>query len=198
MSSEATGGARHHAGDGRGGVGQDPRGQPVDPGDIGDAREQHQVGLAYIGPGVTGRGGGHDHLGYAEREFTKGPGRDGRTSCTAERERAVHPALGVQPGKDLRGALGHRGDGGATVARFRKRGQVGASRGRDLGARHVGGERRLVEYADVDDQGVHAGGVQAVPDERVLRPLRVERSDQSDSGHGHSPSRSGSTPHPLR
>jgi hypothetical protein len=73
--------------------------------------------------------------------------------------------------------VGPRGGALALEAEGR---QLFASETSDLGRRDVGRERRLAEYADVDDDRLDAQLAQPLPDEGVLAALRVEGADEND------------------
>ena len=107
-----------------------------------------------------------------------------RAARAAEPADRVEPALGVEALDDLRRAAGHRLDRRAAVARGGERGDVGAGSGRDLVARHVGRRERLADDPRVDEHDVDAVLADPVGEERVLLPLRVERSDEDDGRHG--------------
>ena len=111
---------RRHPGDRRGRVGEDARGDGVDPRDVDDGVHHRHVDGADVGARVAG-GHRRDHqLRDADRQRAHRLRRDRGSAGAAEREDPVQPALLVQAPDDLLRAARHRLDGGAAVAVLRR------------------------------------------------------------------------------
>lgn len=102
---------------------------------------------------------------------------------------SAHPDDGVEAAfpmetlHDRGGAPAHRLDRSASVARGDQSFDVCPGRGCDLHARDIGPGRRFPEDPRVDEEHVDPVLQEALAQEGVLRPLRVQRSDRHDGRH---------------
>ena len=167
-------------------VREDALRDPVQAGDVHDRIGHRDVGRADVRARVARRERRDDQLRHAHREHPHGLRGDRGVAGAADREDPVEPAVGVEPGHDVRRPAPHRVDGGAAVARVPKRGHVGARRGCDLVLRHVGVGERL-EDARVDQHDVDVQLLQPRPQVLELLALRVERAQEDNGCHARDP-----------
>ena len=126
-----------HAGDGAGGVGEDPARQRVEAGDIDHRRHQRDVVDVDVLRGVAG-GQRRDHqLGHADRQRAHRRGDHRRAAAAAEAEDGVEAAVAVQRRDQRAGAAQHGVDGRPAIAGGAQRGEVGAAGAGDLRRRDV-------------------------------------------------------------
>ena len=157
----------------------------VDAGDVGDRRHQRDVDAADVVARVA-RGHRRDHdLRHAHRQGLHRVRRDRSVAGPARGEYALDAAFVVQTLGQGRGRVGHLRDRRSSVAGVGQRAHVDTGLGADLVACDVRCAARRTEHADVSEQRVHAGHLQAVAQVRVLVALRVERPDQQYRRRGH-------------
>ena len=111
-----------HAGHGRGGIGQDPRGDRVEPGHVGDRRHQRHVADVDVG-GRVARRPSSTPPAWAPRRAAPASPRS-RSRCCPTRPRRAHPDSAPR-----RTAGGRRRSGAAHIASRPPRGRS-ARRGR--------------------------------------------------------------------
>lgn len=166
--------------DRRGGVGEDPRRDRVQPRDVGDRVGHRDVAGAHVLPDVS-RGHGRNHdLGDADRQCSHGAGGDIGASGAAQRYQPVQPAVREQPAADHLGSLAHHRHGLTAIGQARELMSRGVSY---LGSRNVGRHGGRPAGAHVDQDCLGAKLVHSVPDELVLGALGVQRAEQHDGGH---------------
>jgi hypothetical protein len=162
---------RHHAGQRMGSIGQDPRRDPVDAGDVGDRVHHADVRRPDIGLDVPRSDGGHHDLGHPDGKFAHRCRRHGGAAGAARGDDAADVAPLRQ---ELREGDRHLAHGAAPVA-----GEDGT-----LALRMVAGHlarmdhrrRRLARRGEIDRHRPQAELLQAAPQEEELAGLGVERA----------------------
>jgi hypothetical protein len=167
--------------EGTGRVREDPRRDAVDAGDVNDRVHHRHVRRADVGARIARRDRGDHQLRHTDWKRPHRARGNTRAAGTAERTDGVESALGVEPTYNCCCTAAHRLDGRGAIASVGERLHVRPGRRRHLLASHVVLDQRLAEDAGVDNQHVGALLADAIGEEPVLPPLRVERPDQDNN-----------------
>jgi hypothetical protein len=133
---------------------------------------------------LAAREGGDHQFREADGEGAHRGGGDGGAAAAAEGNDAVDAAGGVERGDERGGGAGHERDAFAAVAAGEDGRTLFTQTREDFGAGDVGGDRRRVEAADVDQEGGEAGAAEGFGDVGVFGAFAIEGAEDCDGGHG--------------
>jgi len=173
-----------HAGHRMGRFGQHGAADAVEPKDVDDRVDHHDVFVADEGTHVAGGQGADHHLGHSQRQRAHDGGADRSTRPTADGQYAGDFSLGVVSGNKGRGAGGGVRDGQPPIIAAAHLFERSAGRLKDLLAGDVARECRFAEASGVDNGGWHSQRVEPIADVTDLGSLSVEGSEQVDVHDG--------------
>ena len=160
-----------HADHRRRAVGEDLAAYRIQPGNVCDRVEHHDVGRADIGRDIAGGDRRNQHLRHADRQRAHRR-RDQRGAAgAARRDQAADRLVPLDPGFER---LRHRGDRGTAVAGEHRIGAAAVIRG-NVVRRHVG-RRGSAGGRKIDQNDAHAGRGDLIPYEAQLRAFGIERA----------------------
>ena len=173
-------GRARHAGDCRGGVGENLPAHAVQPGHIHHRGHHGDVARAEIRFHVASRQGEDQQLGHVQGQRAHGSGYHACAAAAAHANHCAELACVVELARQRRRALRHTCHRRATVVGCAQRLKIGIAGARHCIARDVGRKGRRAHHANVEHARGQAIGGDLVAQKGELRAFGVERANDQD------------------
>jgi hypothetical protein len=171
-------GERDHASHGSGGFGEDLAADAVDPGDVDDRVQHHDVFAADVGTRLPRCQSADHQLGDAQRQRSHGGCPDCRSGRTTECQHAVDFSASVRGRDEIRGTDGGGCHRLAAIVLLAQSGQRSSALVEEIFPTDIGRDGRFTETSRIDHASADAVVVKQVSHECDLVAFGVERSEK--------------------